>query len=64
MISVMSVEQATLMDEDSKYPVFQSLPAYLDFHDLNPKSTGLGNYRSVITVNLHISFQIGFHKTV
>ena len=42
--------------EDSKYPVSQSLPAYLDFRDLSPESTGLGNYRSAIILNPHICF--------
>ena len=43
-------------DEGSRYSVSQSLPTYLDFRDLTSKSTGLGNYKSEITLNLHICF--------
>lgn len=38
-----AVGRAGDTDESSKDPVSQSLPAYHDFHDLNPKSTDLGN---------------------
>ena len=37
-----AVSRAGDTDESSKDPVSQSLPAY-HFHDLNPKSTDLGN---------------------
>ena len=49
-----AVGRAGDTDEDGKYPVSKSLPAYLDFHDLNLTSTDFGNYRSAISLNLHI----------
>lgn len=60
-----AVGRAGNTDEVSKYPVSQSLPAYLDFRELYPKSTDFGNYRSAVTLNVHICFSNSiFLKTV